>query len=156
VTLINKWQCNEQESFSDHRYIIFCIEKRKDITNYNYHGVKYITSEEGFKRFEGNFIEEIKNQSEIRETLNLDNTLYGILTRETDNEGVVGRYQNSIAAACKKSFKERKLLQKTVRYKSVPRWTTELTIMRKKVNTLRRRYQRTTHDNNLRDYRKHQ
>jgi hypothetical protein len=156
VTLINKWQCNEHERFSDHRYITFCIEKRKAITNYNYHGVKYITSEKGFKRFEDNFIEEIKNKFEITETLNLYNTLYGILTRETDIEGIVGRYQNSIATACKKFFKERKLLQKPVRYKSVPWWTTELTIMRNKVNALRRRYQRTTHDNNLRDYMKHQ
>jgi len=57
VTLINTWQCNEQESFSDHRYITFRIEKHKVITNdYNYHGIKYITSEEGFKRFDDNFI----------------------------------------------------------------------------------------------------
>jgi hypothetical protein len=27
VKLIHTWQCNEQESFSDHRYITFCIEK---------------------------------------------------------------------------------------------------------------------------------
>jgi hypothetical protein len=28
VTLLNTWQCNEQESFSDHRIITFSIEKR--------------------------------------------------------------------------------------------------------------------------------
>jgi sugar/nucleoside kinase (ribokinase family) len=36
VTLINKWQCNEHESYSDHRYITFRIEKRKAITNYTH------------------------------------------------------------------------------------------------------------------------
>jgi len=138
VILINMWQCNEQERFSDHRYITFCIEKHKDITNeYNYHGTKYITSEEGFKWFDDNFIKEIKNNFKIREALNIDNTLYEILTLETDIENSVGKYENSIAAASKKSFKERKLLQKTVRYKSVPWWTKELTIMRKKINALR-------------------
>jgi len=72
VTLINKWQCNEHRSFSDHRYITFRIEKCKAITNdYNYHGVKYITCEEGFKRFEDNFITEIKNHFKIREKLTL-------------------------------------------------------------------------------------
>ena len=30
VNIINKWQFNEQESFSDHRFITFCIEKHKD------------------------------------------------------------------------------------------------------------------------------
>jgi hypothetical protein len=46
-----------QESFYDHTYITFRIEKRKVIINdCNYNGVKYITTEEGFKQFEENFI----------------------------------------------------------------------------------------------------
>ena len=157
MNIINKWQCSEQESFSNHRYIAFCIEKHKDVTNeYNYHGVKYITSEEGFKRFDDNFIKQIKNNFKIRETLNIDNTLYEILTLETDIEDAVGKYQNSMAAAGKKLFKEWKLLQKTVRHKLVPWWTMELTIIRKKINAMRRQYQRTLHDNNMREARKQQ
>ena len=104
---------------------------------YNYHGVKYITSEEGFKWFDDNFIKEIKNNFKIRETLNIDNMLYEILTLETDTEDAVGKYQNSMTAARKTSFKERKLLQKTARHKSVPWWMKELTIMRKKINAMR-------------------
>jgi hypothetical protein len=61
VTLQNKWQCNDQENFSDHRIITFHIEESKDIINvYNFHGTKYITSEEGCKKFDDNFIKEIK------------------------------------------------------------------------------------------------
>jgi hypothetical protein len=121
VTLINTWYCNKQETFSDHRYITFRIEKHKAIANdYNYHGVKYITSEEGFNRFDDNFIKEIKNNFKIKETLNLDNTLYDLLTLETNIENAVERFQKSIAVASKKSFKVRKLLQKTIGYKSVP------------------------------------
>jgi len=89
---------------------------------YNYHGVKYITSEEGFKWFDDNFIKEIKNNFKIRETLNIDNMLYEILTLETDTEDAVGKYQNSMTAA---------------RHKSVPWWMKELTIMRKKINAMR-------------------
>ena len=155
VTLINTWQCNEHESFSDHRYITFRIGKHKVKANdFNYHGVKYITSEEGFKGFDDNFIKEIKNNFKIREILNLDNILYELLTLETDIENAVEKYHNSIAGARKKSFKERKLLQKTTGYKSVPWWTRELTIMRKKTNAMRRRYLRTIHDHNLREARK--
>ena len=61
-----------------------------------------------------------------------------------------------MAAASKKSFKERKLQQKTVRHKSVPWWTKELTIMCKKINAMRRRYQRTLQDSNMREARKQQ
>ena len=109
ATLIKKWQCNDQESFSDHRIITFQLEKSKDITNeYNYHGTKYITSEEGFKKFD-NFIKEIKNNFKISEKENLDNTLYVIVTSETDIENAIEKHQNSVTAACKKSFKVRKL-----------------------------------------------
>ena len=69
---------------------------------------------------------------------------------------VVGKYQNSIVVASKKSFKERQLLQKTIRFKSVPWWTGELTVMRKKLNAIPRRYQLTTQDSNLRETRQYQ
>ena len=142
ATLLKKWQCNEQESFSDHRIITFQIEKSKDIINeYNYHGTKYITSEEGFKKFDDNFIKEIKNNFKISKTENLDNTLYAIGTLETDIENAVGKHQNAVTAACKKSFKVWKLSKKTIEKRSVPWWTEELTTMRKKINAIRRQYQ---------------
>ena len=156
VKLIHAWQSNERESFSDHRFITFRIKKHAVImSDYNYNGIKYITSEEGFKQFEDNFIKEIRNNFRIRETLNIDNTLCEIITPESDTEKVVGKYQNSIVVPSTKSFKERQLLQKTIRFKSVPWWTGERTIMRKKRNTIRWRYQRTTQDNNLREARKY-
>jgi hypothetical protein len=81
VTILNKWQCNDQESFSDHRIITFHIETSKVITNsYDFHGTKYIPSEEGFKKVDGNFINEIENNFNISEIENLDNTLYAIHT----------------------------------------------------------------------------
>jgi len=90
VKLLHAWQCNEQESFSDHRYITFCIEKHKTIFHdFDYNGVKYITSEVGFQHFENNFIKEIKNNFGLKETLDLDNTLSEILTLELDTENVV-------------------------------------------------------------------
>ena len=38
----------------------------------------------------------------------------------------------------------------------MPWWTGELTIMRKKINAIRRRYQRSTRDSNLREARQYQ
>jgi hypothetical protein len=138
VKLLHTWQCNEQESFSDHRYIIFCIEKHKiRFHDFNYNGVKYITSEMGFQHFENYFIKEIKNNFKIRETLDLDNTLCEILNLESDTENVVRKYQDSIVAASKKSFKVRQPMQKTIGFKSVLWWTRELILM-KKINAMRR------------------
>jgi len=90
VKLLHTWQCNKQESFSDHRYITFCIEKHKIIFHdFDCNRVKYITSEMGCKHLENNFIKEIKNNFRIRETLDLDNTLCEILALESDTENVV-------------------------------------------------------------------
>ena len=41
-----------------------------------------------------------------------------------------------------------------MKHKSVPWWMTELSVMRKKINAMRRRYQRTKRDDNLREARK--
>jgi len=66
------------------------LKKSKVITNdYNFHGTKYITSVEGFKKFDDNFIKEIKNNFKISKTENLDNTLYALVTSETDTENAV-------------------------------------------------------------------
>jgi hypothetical protein len=69
---------------------------------------------------------------------------------------VVGKYHNSIVVVSKNPFKERQLLQKAIGFKSVPWWTGELTIMRKKLNAIRRRYQRTAQHSNLRETRQYQ
>jgi len=55
-----------------------------------------------------------------------------------------------------KSFKIRRVSNKTTKHKSDPWWTVELTLMRKRINALRRRYQRTTNSEDLRESRKNQ
>ena len=67
---------------------------------------------------------------------------------------VVKKFEDTIKTACDKSFKKRTTLQKTVGGRSVPWWSDTLTVMRKRINALRRRYQRTRNDNVLRECRK--
>jgi ribosome-interacting GTPase 1 len=88
--------------------------------DYNYNGIKNITSEEGFNHVEDNFIKEIKNNFRIREALNIDNTLCEIITLQPVTENVVGKYQNSVVTASKISFKERQLFQRTIGFRSYP------------------------------------
>ena len=56
---------------------------------------------------------------------------------------------------CNKSFKKWNAT-KTTKHKSVPWWTGELKLMRRRINALRRRYQRTTNYNGLRQRCKNQ
>jgi hypothetical protein len=85
----------------------------------------------------------------------LDNALYTKISLETDIEGILEKYKDSLTAVCDKSFHVRKQREKPIGHKSVPWWTLELTIMRKKINAMRC-YQRTRGDDNRRENRKRQ
>lgn len=58
--------------------------------------------------------------------------------------------------ACTGAFRVSAGKKQELRGKSVPWWTLELTVMRKRVKTLRRRYQRTTNNEQLREERRNQ
>ena len=57
-------------------------------------------------------------------------------------------------AACNAAFKISRGLKRSITEPAVPWWTEELTVLRKRTNALRRRYQRTTNNENLRQERK--
>jgi hypothetical protein len=71
-------------------------------------------------------------------------------------ETVIEEFQEAQEAACRSSFRIRNTTQKATSHKSAPWWTQSLTILRKKVNAQRRKYQRTKDNNDLRDHRKQQ
>jgi hypothetical protein len=60
---------------------------------------------------------------------------------------------SAVALACDAAFRVSSAGKRATNERSVPWWTGELTILRKKVLALRRRYQRTRNDENLRQER---
>jgi hypothetical protein len=64
----------------------------------------------------------------------------------------VEKLQEAITMSCSKSFKTQETTKKMTKQKLVPWWTKELTIKRKRLNALRRRYQRTKNNEELREY----
>jgi hypothetical protein len=101
VALIKEWNCNEQESFSDHRIITYNIEKSGGaFTNYVYQGTKYITSAEDYKSFDRNFTAEIQHNFTLSKTGSLVDVLYTKISLETNIDGIVQKYQDSLTAAC--------------------------------------------------------
>jgi len=55
-----------------------------------------------------------------------------------------------------KVFQSTETIEKSIEIMSVPWWTMELIIRRKKINAIRRRYQRMKHESNLKEARAQQ
>ena len=77
-------------------------------------------------------------------SVDLDVKLSKRANEETDIEKLIEEFQEVLKAACDKSFRKQRITMKTITNKSVPWWTDELTVMRKRTNALRRRYHETS------------
>jgi hypothetical protein len=86
----------------------------------------------------------------------LDEHLSQRAAEATCMETVIEKLQEALETACRNSFRIRNIPQKAISHKSVPWWTQSLTILRKRVNTQRRKFKRTKRNNDLRDHREEQ
>jgi hypothetical protein len=87
-------------------------------------------------------------------TTTKDNAIHHKVKQCTDIGTVIKEFISAITEACDTIFQVSKPSKRTNKQRSVPRWTRELTILRKKSLALRRRYQRTKADANLRQERR--
>jgi len=84
----------------------------------------------------------------------LDKYLSTKITTEEDLEQNIDLFAEAVQSACRRTFQNTTTREKTSKKTSVPWWTDNLTIMRKKVNACRRLFQRTRNDEVLRESRK--
>jgi hypothetical protein len=84
----------------------------------------------------------------------MDMNLSTTVANENDLEMLVDSFTEAMQTACREAFKIN-TKNKTKEKKSVPWWTDSLTIMRKRINALRRLHQRTKNNEELRESRKH-
>lgn len=157
----NEWKCRSEESCSDHKFITFNIKFQETYkAEYNFHGVKYLIREEKLQEFRefltSEFSQVLGNITTIDNTQELDNELSRMVNTESDTDKSVQQFEQALFTACKKCFRRLQPTQKMIGRKSVPWWTDELTILRKKTNALRRRYQKTKQNETLREQRKEQ
>jgi hypothetical protein len=106
---LNDWEISEDESCSDHNIIKFNIGNGTNHeTQHNYNGIRYVTNEQAYNRFEKKLKELIAlnfrmNNSEELERLDCHLAPY---IRETcDIESAVEKLQEAITLTCNKSFK---------------------------------------------------
>ena len=155
------WEISEQESCSDHSIIRYAIGQSKgNRTELDFQEVRY-TVQKGIKqKFQGNLLRsaekmlcKVKNEGE---TEDLDKTLCTRVSDRMDIEELIEEFPDVMKSACDESFKKRRASKKAMSNKSIPWRIEELTIMRKRVNALRRMYQRTRNNEELRELRKTQ
>ena len=145
-----------KESCSDHSIIKFYIGQcSKPARQHKFHGTRYIISEQYYDRFDNlKKLAATKFQmNNIKDLSGMDNEIATHVKTTRDVEDAVDTLQEAITVACNKSFKTVQTTQKWTKQKSVAWWTQELTIKRKRLNAMRRRFQRT-HNTEIRKSRK--
>jgi len=156
VRFVSDWICGEEESCSEHNIVNFKIASvHNGKGKVNYMGVRYITNQEDYKKFDTNlatnFISTFKciNKTDANK---LDEELQGKV-KQYNTEDLIHDCFSCVTAACNTAFRISKGGKLKTR-RTGPRWNDELKILRKKVNALRRRYQRTLNNEDLRSDRK--
>jgi hypothetical protein len=155
---LSDWEISEDNSCSDHNIIKFKIghETNHEI-QHNHNGPRYIINKQNYDRFDKNLKEFVatKFQMENSEDLaSLDSDLSKRFKEMSDIESAMKKLQEAVTMSCNRSFKPQDTTKKTTKQKPVPWWTKELTIKRERLNALRRCYQRTKNNEELREYRK--
>ena len=149
------WEISEDESCSDHNIIKFQIgQEINHVLQHNHNGTRYIVKEEDYDKFDKNLIELVTKKFQLEKLADIDTSVATHIKENCNIVNAVGKLHEAITLSCNKSFKTRGITKKTTTHKSVPWWTEDLTIKRKRLNALRRRYQRTKNNEELRELRK--
>ena len=157
IRRVTEWTCGIQESCSDHKILTFKIEIQRetyralipDLT-----GTRY-TIQKDLKKFDENLNVNLIskfNCENLEESI--DKELHKKLKQYEDVDEVVDLSFSCITDACKTAFKVSRRAKWCIKQKTVPWWSDELTVLRKKTNALRRRYQRTISNEGLRQERR--
>ena len=119
--------------------------------------MKYIIKIKEYKKFDDLLATKLASAFKCQRTRDeLDEELRHKVRTYSDAEQVIEQCHICIEESCKGAFRLSKEKSQYTKDKSVPWWTPELTILRKRVNALRRRYQRTTNNEELRQERRNQ
>ena len=161
LTIFNEWRISEEESCSDHNIIKYVIGQdncHKNEADFN--EMRYIVKEGNHQKFQTNLLRLTSTEFNIssckQNAEELDSILSTRISLETDIENSINKFEEVLKSACHQSFRIKGVSKAGMKSKSVPWWTKELTVMRKRTNALRRRYQRTKNNDELREQRKSQ
>jgi hypothetical protein len=148
------------KSCSDHKILTFnlgMVRQNKPVNNTDCVGLRYITKNEGFGRFEAilasNMMTKFDCENKKEGLEKLDRELCDKMNFYEDVDELADSAFCCITAACNTAVKVSRGAKRLVKA-TVSWWTEELTVLRKRANALWRRYQRTADDENIRQERK--
>jgi hypothetical protein len=150
---IRRWTCGEEESCSDHKIILFDIEGGISSANtFNHTQKQYLTKAADWGKF-ANLVSNMQSGfnclSDTSDLTQCDQELGEIVKQHTNIDWLVEKYTSIVTETCSAVFKVSRAGNRVTKGTSVPWWTSELTVLRKRTLALRRRYQRTTNNNAL-------
>jgi hypothetical protein len=156
---VSGWTISDQESISDHNFIKLDIKQsRGKLQSEIIPKFRYKTDKESSTKFLANFHRILKTEFQIQHNdtneEDLDDTLCSLMNKHTDVEKCIDDFSETIITACNLTFNRYRTTKKSAMHKTVPWWTTDLTVQRKRTNALRRLYQRTKNNDELRETRK--
>ena len=154
-----RWNCGGNESCSDHNLMRFDIEAVTTGSNGTIHTRKrYHIKTEDWGIFENKLVTNLLTGFGCvnipGDHTKWDEVLGEKVKQSTDTEELLSKFTSIITATSDAAFKVSRARVGNTKGRSVPWWTSELTILRKRALALRRRYQRTRNDDNLRQGRK--
>ena len=133
-------------TYSDHNIIKYKIEQENNNGNqYKFTGKRYSITEGKYKRIDYKLKEEFAKEfrMEGEEDLErLDNRIAKHTKEIEDIEFAIEKLHKAITLSCDKTVKAQREGNEKIKQKSVPWWTAEITTKIKRLNALRRRYQR--------------
>ncbi len=149
----------DEENCSEHKLISFEIENRNGGGNETQLlGKRYKIKADNWGTFDNKLgeqlIEKFDCQAQGNNLTIMDNAISHKVKQCEDIGIVVQKFTEAITAACEAAFRVSKPGKRANKQRSVPWWTPELMILRKKALALRWRYQKTKTDPNLRQERK--
>jgi hypothetical protein len=149
------WTCGEEESCADHKIIFFNITAvRNGGTALYYPGKRYLTKTEDWGNFVSNLTTNLlSNFGGLTSSTHLtqcDEELCNKVKLGTDMEGSIHKFITAVALVSDSAFRVSRPGKRAKKERSVPWWNGDLTLLHKKMLALRRRYQTTRNDGNLR------
>ena len=158
---VHGWEIWDQDSCSDHNILRFTIGHH---CHYNTiprtQEPRYIVQRLNLNKFHKKLTRLLT--ARVNKTFtqvdadDLDNILAKTVMSREDIEKTVDEFYEDLTTACNESFRTQPTHKTEMIKRSVPWWNEELTTMRKRLNALRRRYQTTTNNEDLRAQRKAQ
>jgi hypothetical protein len=158
---ITRWEISDKESVSDHNIIKYKLKQGIAKWNFeNYSHIRYRMSKDSMVSVQDALLQVLREKFTTNDiTIRVeeaDEMLSSLVTENANIEEIVFKFNESLKTACNNTFQIRRASRNLTSHRSVPWWSVDLTTMRKRTNALRRLYQRTRHNEVLREKRKTQ